>query len=105
MQVTPLPPPRVREENLALADSMTQMTVRIGAVAAGKVDFRMGAGRTIDVKLSDLLGLLSTHFDSEEYSRLRNSAAADSYVSFDKLRAMGLKARYDPVYDEVRIAL
>ena len=39
-----------------------------------------------------------------ELSRLRNSASADAYVSFDKLRSIGLKVRYDPVYDEVRIA-
>jgi hypothetical protein len=105
MQVTPLPPPRLRSSDRAkyLAEAPTRMTVRVGATAVGKVDFRMTEGRMIDVQLSGLLDLLANGYDRAEFTRLRNSAAADAYVSFDKLRAMGLNVRYDPVYDEVRI--
>ena len=106
MQVTPLPPVRYpsSERAVMLAEAPTQMMVRIGGTEAGKVDFRMTADRGIDVKLADLLDLLAGHYDAAEFARLRQSAAADAYVSFDKLRAMGLNVRYDPVYDEVRIA-
>jgi hypothetical protein len=103
MQVTPLPPPRLRSSDRAkfLAEAPTQMMVRIGATAVGKVDFRMTDGRTIDVRLSGLLDLLANGYDRAEFARLRDSAAADAYVSFDKLRSIGLKVRYDPAYDEV----
>jgi len=105
MQVTPLPPARLRDSDraLLLAEAPTRMTVRVGNAALGKVDFRMTDTRTIDVRLSGLLDLLADHYDTAEFTRLRNSAAADSFVSFDQLRALGLKLRYDPVYDELRI--
>jgi hypothetical protein len=105
MQVTPLPPPRLRNSERAtlLAEAPTRMTIRIGDAALGKVDFHMTADRAIDVQLSGLLNLLASHYDSAEFTRLRNSAAADSYVSFDQLRALGLTVRYDSVYDELRI--
>jgi hypothetical protein len=105
MQVTPLPPVRLREADRAalLAEAPTRMVLRIGGAALGKVDFRMSDARTIDVRLSGLLDLLAGHYDAAEFARLRNSAAADAYVSFDQLRALGLNVRYDPVYDELRI--
>jgi hypothetical protein len=105
MQVTPLPPARLPSSERAkyLAEAPTEMVVRIGATALGKVDFRMTEARAIDVRLSGLLDLLADHYSDAEFARLRNSAAADAYVSLDQLRAMGLLVRYDPVYDEVRI--
>jgi hypothetical protein len=106
MQVTPLPPVRYSssERAVLLAEAPTQMMVRIGSADVGKVDFRMTDQRTVDVKLASLLDLLAGRYDGAEFARLRTSAAADAYVSFDKLRALGLNVRYDPVYDEVRIA-
>jgi hypothetical protein len=106
MQVTPLPPVRLRDSDRAalLAEAPTRMTVRIGGAALGQVDFRMSDARTIDVSLGNLLDLLAGHYDAAEFDRLRNSAAADAYVSFDQLRALGLNLRYDPVYDELRIS-
>jgi hypothetical protein len=105
MQVTPLPPARLRDSDRAvlLAEAPTRLTLRIGKSSLGKVDFRMSEGRTIDVKLSGLLDLLAGQYDAAEFARLRTSAAADAYVSFDQLRALGLNVRYDPVYDELRI--
>jgi len=105
MQVTPLPPARLRhsERAILLAEAPTSMTIRIGDLALGKVDFHMTDARTIDVQLSGLLDLLASHYDSGEFARLRTSAAADAYVSFDQLRALGLTVRYDAVYDELRI--
>jgi hypothetical protein len=105
MQVTPLPPPRLRDSDrvVLLAEAPTRLTLRIGNSALGKVDFRMTDARTIDVKLSGLLDLLAGQYDAAEFARLRSSAAADAYVSFDQLRALGLNVRYDPAYDELRI--
>jgi hypothetical protein len=105
MQVTPLPPVRLRDSDRAalLAEAPTRMTVRIGGTALGKVDFRMSDTRTIDVRLGNLLDVLAGHYDAAEFARLRGSAAADAFVSFDQLRALGLNLRYDPVYDELRI--
>jgi hypothetical protein len=105
MQVTPLPPPRLRDSDRAvlLAEAPTRLTLRIGSSALGKVDFRMTDTRTIDVKLSGLLDLLAGQYDAAEFARLRGSAAADAYVGVDQLRALGLNVRYDPAYDELRI--
>jgi hypothetical protein len=105
MQVTPLPPPRLRDSDRAvlLAEAPTRLTLRIGDSAVGKVDFRMTATRTIDVKLASLLDVLAGQYDAAEFARLRSSSAADAYVSFDQLRALGLNVRYDPAYDELRI--
>jgi hypothetical protein len=105
MQVTPLPPARLRESDRAilLAEAPTRMTVRIGGAALGKVDFRMSEARTVDIKLASLLDILEGQYDAAEFARLRSSPAADAYVSFDQLRALGLKVHYDAVYDELRI--
>jgi hypothetical protein len=105
MQVAPPPPVRLRDSDRArlLAEAPTNMILRIGNAAVGKVDFRMTDTHGIDVRLSGLLDLLAGHYDAAEFARLRGSAAADAYVSFDQLRALGLNVRYDPVYDELRI--
>lgn len=106
MQVSLPPPVRLREADRAalLAEAPTRMTVRLGTTALGKVDFRMTDARAIDVQLGSLLDVLAGQFDSAEFARLRASAAADAYVSFDQLRALGLTVRYDPVYDELRVS-
>ncbi len=106
MQVTPPPPVRLRDADRAalLAEAPTRMILRIGGSALGKVEFRMTDARTIDVKLSGLLDLLAGHYDAAEFARLRGSTAADAYVSFDQLRALGLNVRYDPAYDELAIS-
>jgi hypothetical protein len=106
MQVSPPPPVRLRESERAvlLAEGPSQLTVRLGKAAVGKVDFRMTDTHTIAVKLGGLLDLLADRYDAADFARLRHSAAADAYVGFDQLRTLGLNLRYDPVYDELRIA-
>lgn len=106
MQVTIPPPPRLAEEERAalLAEAPTQMMVRIGDSGLGEVAFRTSEVNTVEVQLAGLLDLLVERFDSSEFERLRNSTAADNFVGFDQLRALGLNLRYDPVYDELRIA-
>ncbi|MXP41120.1 hypothetical protein GRI75_05600 [Altererythrobacter soli] len=105
MQVTLPPPPRLRDTERAalLAESPSNLLVRIGESELGKVALRTSDAQSFDVQLSGLLDLLVERFDSSEFERLRSSAAADTFVSFDQLRAMGLNLRYDPVYDELRI--
>ena len=106
MQVPlPAPPQLAREERAALlAEAPSEMTVRAGADAVGKVAFRMSETGTIDVQLSGLLDLVADRMTPEEYTRLRGAAAAGTYVPLDRLRAIGLSVRYDPVYDELDLS-
>jgi hypothetical protein len=105
MQVTLPPPPRLRDEERAalMAESPSHVLVRIGDSALGNVALRTSDTHGFDVQLSGLLDLLTDRFDSGEFERLRASAAAGTFVSFDHLRAIGLNLRYDPIYDELRI--
>ena len=106
MQVLLPPPARLSRQELALlqSDAPSRMTIRLGEEAVGQVAFRMNENRTIDVQLSGILDVLSDRFASEDFARLRESAAADSYVPLDTLRSVGLGLRYDPVYDELRVS-
>ncbi len=106
MQVVLPPPARLSQQELALlqSDTPSRMTIRLGEEAVGQVAFRMNQNRTIDVQLSGILDVLSDRFGSEDLARLRESAAADSYVPLDTLRSVGLGLRYDPVYDELRVS-
>ena len=106
MQV-PLPPPLQLsdpERAALLAEASSELTVRLGEEAIGQVAFRTGDTGSIDVQLAGLLDLVADRMAPEEYTRLRGAAAADSYVSLDELRAIGLSLRYDPVYDELDLS-
>jgi len=102
MQVVPGLSDEVRAGLAAVGP--TEMTVRIGGEAIGEVAFRTSESGTIDVQLSGLLDLLADRIPAEEFARLRNSDAANAYVSSDDLRAIGLSLQYDPVYDELRLS-
>lgn len=106
MQVALPPPARLSEQELALlqADAPATMIVRLGEEAVGQVAFRISESRSIDVQLSGLLDVLADRFAPEDFARLRNASAADSFVPLDSLRAIGLSLRYDPVYDELRVS-
>jgi hypothetical protein len=105
MQITIPPPQRLRDAERAelLTEPPSRLLVRIGDSTLGDVAFRSSDAHGFDVQLSGLLDLLADRFDSSEFERMRASAAADTFVSFAQLRAMGLNLRYDPVYDELRI--
>lgn len=83
------------------ADAPSQIVVRLADRAIGTVAVRVSEINTIDVQLSGLLDMMADSFAPEDFARLRGSAAADSYVSLDQLRAAGLGLRYDAVYDEL----
>lgn len=105
MQITLPPPLRLGEVERAalLTESPSHLLVRVGDSALGSVALRTSGPNGFDVQLSGLLELLADRFDSSEFERLRDSAAADTFVSFAQLRAIGLNLRYDPVYDELLI--
>lgn len=65
------------------------------------VAIRISQINTVDVQLAGLLEMMADRFAPEEFARLRDSAAAGTYVPLDELRAAGLGLRYDPVYDEL----
>jgi hypothetical protein len=106
MQVgLPAPPELAGEERAAmLAEAPSEITVRIGGEAIGRVAFRTTETGSLDVQLSGLLELVADRMAPEEYTRLRNSAAASSFVPLDQLRAIGLSLRYDAIYDELEIS-
>jgi hypothetical protein len=102
-QIAQLSVPRAVERELALLqeDAPAEVAVRFGDRTVGKVAIRVSQINTIDVQLSGLLDVMADRFTPEAFARLRNSSAADSYVSLDQLRAAGLGLRYDPIYDEL----
>jgi hypothetical protein len=93
-----------RELALLQEDAPSEVAVRLGDRAIGKVAIRISQINTIDVQLSGLLDVMADSFAPEEFTRLRNSAAAGTYVPLDELRAAGLGLRYDPVYDELVVS-
>jgi hypothetical protein len=105
-QIAQLSVPRAAERELALLqeDAPSEVAVRFGDRAIGKVAVRISQLNTIDVQLSGLLDVMGDRFPPEEFARLRSSAAADSYVPLDQLRAAGLGLHYDPVYDELVVS-
>lgn len=107
MQVPLPPPPRLTGEERAalLAGSPDDLIVRLGEVEVGKVPFRMTDMRIITVQLSGLLDLVEGTMEPADYSRLRNSPAANTFVPIDQLRDAGIGVRYDPVYDELRLSV
>lgn len=106
MQVALPPPPQftAAEQALLLAEAPTEMTVRLGDEAVGKVNFRVSETRAIEVQLSGLIDLVADHLAPEEYSRLRSSTAAEGFVSLDRIRAIGLFVHYNPAYDELEFS-
>lgn len=105
-QIAQLSVPRAVERELALLqeDAPAEVAVRLGDRTLGKVAVRVSQINTIDVQLAGLLELVADRFEPEEFARLRGSAAADSYVPLDRLRAVGLGVRYDPAYDELVVS-
>lgn len=102
-QIAQLSVPRAVERELALLqeEAPAEVAVRFDDRAIGMVAIRVSQINTVDVQLSGLLEVMADRFAPEEFARLRDSAAADTYVPLDELRAAGLGLRYDPVYDEL----
>lgn len=105
-QIAQLSVPYAVERELALLqeDAPAEVALRLGDRTLGKVAVRVSQINTIDVQLSGLLDLVADRFAPEEFARLRGSAAAESYVPLDQLRAVGLGLRYDPAYDELVVS-
>lgn len=105
-QIAQLSIPRAVEQELALLqeDAPSELAVRLGDRTIGKVAVRVSQINTIDVQLSGLLDMMADRFSPEEFTRLRGSVAAGSYVPLDQLRAAGLGLRYDPIYDELVVS-
>lgn len=102
-QVAQLSVPLAVERELALLqeEAPAEVAVRFGDRAIGMVAIRVSQINTVDVQLAGLLEVMADRFAPEEFARLRDSAAAGTYVPLDELRAAGLGLRYDPVYDEL----
>ncbi len=93
--------PDARAQYLALAPE--QLTLRIGETAAGKVAVTMGDDATMAVQLAGLIDALSDRLGPTQFERLRESSAADTFVTLAQLRSEGIPLRYDAAYDELRL--
>jgi len=93
-----------REDRAALlATAPEQLTVRVDGLVLGKVAVHSDAGGGFAVQLSGLLDVLADRFSPDDFERLRQSAGADSYVAFARLKDAGIDVHYDPAYDELTL--
>ncbi len=82
----------------------TRLDARVNGVKTGSVDFQQ-QGTTIAVKLRSVLDLLHDRYDQAEYEHFRSAPAIDSFVPLAALQSAGIPIRYDPVYDEIELAV
>lgn len=92
------------ERALHLVHAPQKMAVRIDEEIAGRIQIRSNEGNSFEVRLGDLIDLVSSRIPRHELERFSSSDAADQFVSFDKLRSMGLGLRYNPAYDELHLS-
>lgn len=81
---------------------LTHLTARVDGLVTGQIEFS-DANQTVSVNLGSVLAALADRFPTEEYDRLSNSPAAQSFVAIDRLATAGLGISYDPIYDEILI--
>lgn len=71
------------------------VAAKVNGTAAGRVSLLIKDGENISVRLADLLGILQPRIEPELYDRLAGAQAAQSYVTFNDLRAAGIAVRFD----------
>ena len=76
------------------------MAVRQGRDVLGQVEFQV-SGSGIGVHIGQVLDLFRDRMDSTQFAALRNSQAAQTFVSLETVRDAGVPLEYDPVYDEL----
>lgn len=71
------------------------VAAKVNGAAAGRVSLLIQDGENISVRLADLLAVLQARIEPELYDRLAGAPAAQSYVTFNDLRAAGIAVRFD----------
>ncbi|MGN6497050.1 MAG: hypothetical protein ACTHK5_06880 [Tsuneonella sp.] len=85
---------------LGIDSSPVRMAVRMDGKVLGKVAFQVADGE-VSVRVGQVLDLFESGFDAERFAALRSSAAADQFVSLERIQRAGVPLHYDPVYDEL----
>lgn len=81
----------------------TSIGVQMYGERLGAVPLRVLGNGVPSLQLSDLLGLIRSRLAPGQYERLAASAAAEEYVSLEKLRQAGIPVRYDAARDELKL--
>jgi hypothetical protein len=77
------------------------LAVEINGTSFGRAPVLVGNDNRLAIKLGDILALLEPAMDHATYERLSSSKDADTFVSFDRIRAAGIDIRYDTVHDRL----
>lgn len=104
----PLGAPSPQVSGAAAAQSVlvpkSKLDARINGVLTGSVDFRQLDG-TIAIRLRSVANMMREKFNQDEFSRLMNGQAIDSFVTLSQLQAAGIPVSYNPAYDEVEFGI
>lgn len=71
------------------------IAVVVSGVPGGRVPLLIDATDTLSVRLAEVLGAVRPLMDEATFARLSGSASAQEYVTFAKLRQVGIDLRYD----------
>ncbi len=71
-----------------------EVSTSVNGTPAGKVSLLISDGENISVRLADLLKSLQPSLDAALYQKLSGSQAAQSFVTFNELRASGIAVRF-----------
>jgi hypothetical protein len=77
------------------------VAVEINGASFGRAPVLVGSDNHLAIKLGDILTLLEPAMDRATYERLSSSKDADTFISFDRIRAAGIDIRYDTVRDRL----
>jgi hypothetical protein len=80
-----------------------RLAVRAGDTVLGTVQFQVTDG-VVSVNIGQVLDLFEGRFDSARFAELRESQAAQSFVSLDELQGAGIALEYNAAYDELKLA-
>ncbi len=81
-------------------DVATRLAVRHRDKVLGGIAFQVNDG-AIAVHVGQVLDLFRDRMDAAQFAKLRQSGAAETFVSLDTMNAMGVPLKYDAVYDEL----
>jgi hypothetical protein len=71
-----------------------EVSTSVNGTPMGKVSLLIRDGENISVRLTDLLKTLQPSLDPALYQKLSGSQAAQSFVTFNELRASGIAVRF-----------
>lgn len=77
-----------------------RLAVRSGDKMLGAVQFQV-SGQQVSVHIGQVLDLFAAQIEPALFAQLRQSAAADEFVTLDRIRSAGIPLDYNAAYDEL----